>query len=450
MGFAALTRGQKRASTGWTIIRIVLPVFGMIIWSVEYANGATSTTAQVELNFQQVVLDSSYIAYERDVGDIDGDGRNDVAAVMEGDTTVQIFKAPTWKSSILITFTGDYRYPRADDFKLADIDGDGDLDVVTRLGKGPSDDGAGIAVWCENLTGGKFVQHDIGNSPEYVKDFVVKDFDRDGRPDVAMRMDSRTQIWLQETGGKWTEVLLKHPAHEGMETGDLDEDDDPDIILNGYWFETPDSPASCRAVASYKLHVIDKAWFSQTGDWTKNSCKVVIADIDGDGKNDVVFSDSERASFPVTWYRSSTPRVDTSWSKHPITVVDFCHNLQAADFNLDGRIDLLVGGMPKSQHRGLKLMLNGGAGTNWNEFVIQTEGSYSAEIGDIDNDGDMDIVGIRNWNSAPTWIYRNNITQPGTANPQVITLHDSPWGVVKATPGDGLEGDGTVLLENNT
>jgi hypothetical protein len=408
MRFVSRTRGRRRASTGWTTIRTVLPVLGMILWAIEYASGAAPTAARAGLNFQQVVLDESYIAYERDVGDIDGDGRNDVAAVMEGDTTVQVFSAPTWKRSTLITFTGEYPYPRADDFKLADIDGDGDPDVVTRLGKGPSDDGAGIAVWCENLGGGKFVQHLIGKSPEYVKDFVVKDFDRDGRLDVAMRMDSRTQIWLQQAGGKWTEVLLKHPPHEGMEAGDLDGDGDPDIILNGYWFETPDSPAACLAAANYKFHVIDTAWFSQTGDWTKNSCKVVTADIDGDGKNDVVFSDSERAGFPVTWYRSKSPRVDTSWSKHPVTVVDFCHNLQAADFNWDGKIDLLVGGMPKSRHRGLKLMINGGGGTNWTEFAIQTEGSYSAEIGDIDNDGDPDIVGIRNWNSAPTWIYQND------------------------------------------
>jgi hypothetical protein len=408
MRFVSLTRGRKRASTGWATIWTVLPLLGMILWAIGYASGAAPTATRAGLNFQQVVLDDSYIAYERDVGDIDGDRRNDVAAVMEGDTTVQLFSAPTWKRSTLITFTGDYRYPRADDFKLADIDGDADPDVVTRLGKGPSDDGAGIAVWCENL-GGKFVQHLIGNSPEYVKDFVVTDFDRDGRPDVAMRADSRTQIWLQQPGGKWTEVLVKHPAHEGMEAGDLDGDGDPDIILNGYWFETPDSRAACLAAAHYKFHVIDKAWFSQTGDWTKNSCKVVAADIDGDGRTDVVFSDSERAGFPVTWYRSKRPRVDTSWSKHSVTVVDFCHNLQAADFNRDGKIDLLVGGMPKSRHRGLKLMINGGSGTSWTELVIQTDGSYSAEIGDIENDGDPDIVGIRNWNSAPTWIYRNDM-----------------------------------------
>jgi hypothetical protein len=193
-----------------------------------------------------------------------------------------------------------------------------------------------------------------------------------------------------------------------MEAADIDMDGDPDLILNGFWFPTPDTPSAARVAANYTNRVIDAAWFNQTGDWTANSCKVVVADFDHDGANDVAYSQSERAGYAVAWYRSSTPHLADSWKKQPVTVVDFCHTLQAADWDLDGDADLLVGGMIQSQHRGLKLMLNNGAGTNWTGFVIQTNGSYSAETGDIDHDGDLDIVGIRNWNSAPTYIYRNN------------------------------------------
>lgn len=363
-----------------------------------------------ELNFQPVILDRTYIAYERDVGDVDGDGDHDVVAVQEGDTNLQVFRAPEWTRSTLVTFGGTFRYPRADDLKVADLDGDGDVDLVTRLSAGPADDGPGVAIWCENLDrGARFAQHVIGQSPEYVKDIVVADFDRDHRPDVAMRMDHRTQLWLQNPDRTWNEVRVDHPPHEGMEAGDLDMDGDPDLVLNGFWFPTPDTPAAARVAANYPRQMIDATWFNQTGDWTANSCKVVVGDFDGDGTNDVAFSQSERAGYEVAWYRLEPPGGTGPWSRHPVGVVDYCHTLQAADFDFDGDVDLLVGGMIQSRHRGLMLLLNGGKAAGWTEQAIQSDGSYSAELGDLDDDGDQDLVGIRNWNSPPTWFYRNRI-----------------------------------------
>jgi FG-GAP-like repeat len=399
------------------LIVLVLAGFVLALVAWEAAGTPPSSAGTAALPFEYIPLDDHYYLYERDVGDIDGDGDNDIVGVQEGDTSVQVFRAPDWKRSTLISFEGPNRFPRADDFKLADINGDGKLDVVTRLGPGPSDDGPGIAVWYENLGGGsKFVQHVIGDSPEYVKDIVIADFDRDGRLDVAMRMDRQTQIWLQEANGSWTSVMLDHPAHEGLEVGDLDGDGVPDLIMNGFWFATPNTPAAARVAKNYTFHVIDSAWFTQAkSDWRSNSTKTVVGDFDGDGHLDVAMSDSELPGYDVAWYNSSTPLVDGSWVKHPVVRCDFCHNLQAKDFDMDGSVDLLVGGMIQSPQRGLKVMLNKGKGTHWDEVPIQSDGSYSAEIGDIDNDGDPDIVGIRNWDRAPSWIYRNKTRDPKPA-----------------------------------
>lgn len=379
----------------------------LLFWMAILETVCLANALRAEMNFQLVTLDASRVAYERDVADINLDGQNDVVCVSESETAIRAYLAPDWTPVVVTTPSGPCPWPRADDFKATDMDGDGDADLVARLGPAQNSDAAGIAAWFENLNGTGWVQRTIGDSPDYVKDICVADLDRDGKMDVVMRHDSATRIYMQETGS-WTLVTLTHAAHEGMEVADLDMDGDPDIILNGFWFATPDTPAEARLASNYTQTVIDAAWFNQTGDWTANSCKVVAGDFDGDGSNDVAFSHSERAGYAVTWYRSPTPRIAGSWTAHPLPVVDYCHNLQAADWDLDGDADLLVGGMANSQHRGIKLWLNLQRGTNWSEFTIQTDGSYSAETGDIDNDGDPDIVGINNWNSAPTWIYRNN------------------------------------------
>jgi hypothetical protein len=362
----------------------------------------------VDATFSKVILDMAYIAYERDVGDINSDGKNDIVAIQEGNECLDLFRAPDSKRSVLFKFGGQFRWPRADDLKLADLDADGDLDVVTRLGDGPASDGPGLAVWLENTSRGTaFTQRVIGRSTAYAKDIVVADFDGDKRPDVAMRMDSATQLWLQNPDRTWSEVTLSHPPHEGLEAGDLDLDGRPDLVMNGFWFPTPRTAAAARDPANYLLRTIDRAWFTQGGDWTANSCKVVLGDFDGDGRNDVAFSQSERAGHEVAWYRSATPHDDASWQRFAVARVDFCHNLQAADFDLDGRVDLLAGGMVQSAQKGLTWHRNLGGGTQWSPVVIQREGSYSAELGDIDNDGDLDIVGTHHWNSGPSWIYRN-------------------------------------------
>jgi hypothetical protein len=139
-------------------VRAGLPCFSVALIALALAGCGTADDGDAgagrPFGFDYVLLEDGYYLYERDVGDIDGDGDNDIVGVQEGDTTIEVFRAPDWARSTLITTDGAMRYPRADDFKLADIDGDGDLDVITRLASGPADEGPGIAVWFENLGGG--------------------------------------------------------------------------------------------------------------------------------------------------------------------------------------------------------------------------------------------------------------------------------------------------------
>src|SRR5262245_42144724 len=70
----------------------------------------------------------------------------------------------------------------------ADLDGDGDLDlVVAVLGSVlPADDRIGGVVWLENQGGGKFVNHTLLDNVRRVSDVQAADLDGDGDIDLAV------------------------------------------------------------------------------------------------------------------------------------------------------------------------------------------------------------------------------------------------------------------------
>jgi hypothetical protein len=354
----------------------------------------------------------------REVGDIDRDGFNDIAAVDSGGSEHSIvwYEYPNWMrhSVVNISRFDDYKAYRSCDMELADIDGDGDLDVVGRIGR-PEDDRYGINCWFENPAPalspaeGEWKRHDIGES-WYAKDLEVADLNGDGKPDVVSRaLNARLHIYLQE-GSSWKEKVLDVTHHDGMDVADMDRDGDPDIVLNGYWMETPADASS----GTWLKHDFDKKWYTQktgqNGAWYDNNCKVAVADMNADGRPDIVIDQAEDKGYPVSWYQAPADPKDGKWIEHVIGQVDKCHSLKVADFDNDGDSDVFAAEMPNIAQEAphpVMIFINQGDSLAWREQVLADYGSYSAQIGDIDNDGDIDVIGLRNHNRAPIEMWRN-------------------------------------------
>ena len=349
----------------------------------------------------------------RALGDIDGDGYVDVV-LAEGEFSPNVFawyKFPSWtKYPINNAEIAGLDY--VPDCTLADIDMDGDLDLVL-----PNSNNSGNKelYWFENPRPGgdptvtAFTKHTVWSaSSEHIKDVAVADFDRDGKLDIVIRQESTVRIFFQNASPPWTQKSVTISGHEGMAVGDLNNDGWPDVVCNGYWLRNPHDRTSGWASLT-----IDAKWYNQsTGSWQDNSCRVQVADINRDGRQEPVFSNSEKAGYPVSYYTAADPD-NGPWTEHQAGQVDYCHSLQAGDADGDGDIDLLAATLPSADSdRVVVLMNEDGFGQTWSTQMVDTVSSYIAKWADMDHDRDLDIVGSRSYDAGPIDVWINQTDPP--------------------------------------
>ena len=171
------------------------------------------------------------------VGDIDGDGDNDVARVdrwLENSDG----KGQMWVEHRVFDFGKEGPWGIQTRAKFVDVDRDGDLDLIQAEG----DVLDGRVAWFENRRGGAdWVRHLI-KLPGHKQDFhslCIADFDNDGDVDVfsgggpLTQGDHRWFLWenADGRGGDWREhqVASGHRTHESV-CGDVDGDGDIDIL----------------------------------------------------------------------------------------------------------------------------------------------------------------------------------------------------------------------------
>ena len=341
------------------------------------------------------------------VEDIDNDGDMDIVTASLVEDKIALYvndgaSDPTWAGSTIATSADG-----AIDVFVADMDNDGDMDVLSA-----SNEDDAIA-WYENTADFTFepwwTASDIATSVDGVQSVFAADMDNDGDMDIlsASRHDD-TIAWYENNNGdgsSWTAADIDTNADGAYSVfaADMDGDGDLDIIS-----------------ASENDDTI--AWYVNDGNenpsWTTSiitidadgARSVFAADMDGDGDLDIVSASTWDDT--IAWYENSGGATPTFTASNIATNADGAEHVFVADMDDDGDMDIL------SAEYGDDTIAwyenNGAANPSWSASNIATnaDGANCVFAADMDNDGDLDIISASRNDNTIAW-YEND----GNANP---------------------------------
>ena len=237
----------------------------------------------------------------------------------------------------------------------------------------------------------------IGAHGNWVHDLEVADFDGDGLPDVLTHGNG-THIWYQNAPDNWTERDLSSSdkTKEGIGIGDIDNDGRIDFVQGGWWFKNPGT------------RMDNWTTFRFASGYDGGSFTAVIGDLNGDGRPDIVVSEQHKRH-PLAWYVAPADPRQGDWARQVVADDMGAHKLNLADMNGDGRIDLVVG----LELAEMRLYLNdGSAAPVFTSHVIQTKGCHNTRVADINGDGSADILCANYIGHPPLEVWLNQRLDP--------------------------------------
>ncbi|MBM3433912.1 MAG: hypothetical protein FJX93_04060, partial [Bacteroidetes bacterium] len=295
--------------------------------------------------------------HDLNFGDLDGDGKVDIAVLNASAKNVSLFRNTSTSGSISLATKVDvspynnavgygYIYKMA----LGDLDRDGQLDIAV-AGQSPYfTQERTIGILKNESTVGSFsfptrYDHAVNVS---MYDLKIVDLNADGFNDLVATNhdDNQVSIWrslgsiedISSSSFAARQSLTTGTTPYFTEVGDIDGDGKPEILVANHGSNTLSvfRNTSTSSALSFSAKVDFTAATNPRG--------IAIGDINGDGKKDVVVANYGSSSVSVFANTATSGSISTSSlaAKSDFTAGTNPNNLSIADIDGDGKLDWAV------------------------------------------------------------------------------------------------------------
>ena len=314
-----------------------------------------------------------------EVVDLDEDGDLDFLATSSSDV---YWYSNDGSANFTRTLISDATASNINSIDTVDMDEDGDIDFIVGA------ESSGKIHLFLNDGSESFTESEIATFTD-VKDVIAVDLNGAGGIDVAAVSYTGNSVkWWANDGSESFDAGTSIATHGGaiyIDTEDINDDGDNDLVATG-------AVLTSGGTEYYENN--GSGSFTTTNLSTLNDGPVVAVDIDEDGDQDIikmrgglyVFTNDGSESFSSVYQSAGAFNGNAN-------------SLDNVDVDGDGDIDLIT-----SDYSGGFGWLENDGSESFTVNVISDQGSLhnNVDAGDFNNDGYMDLIGVRVSNNAPT------------------------------------------------
>lgn len=260
------------------------------------------------------------------VADMDGDGDMDIILASTKDQKVSIYYQQNYETVSTQQVGGKIVSPRG--LAAGDIDGDGDIDLC--IGSETED---GPLAWYENVQNGRtrsFVPHVLSSKLDSVVDCQIVDVDKDKRADIVVAAweSASVLVYFQDRPKQFREVFLHERTYKAsvVKVADINNDRKLEVLSASYakgdieWY---DPITTTRNIAN------------TTTERAMGLSDLEVADINGDDWMDIIVASYFDDKISIYYQEMG------QFTRHDIeSNADGAKGVAVADYDQNGMLDI--------------------------------------------------------------------------------------------------------------